>query len=95
MSTITFSNSQSGMVFDECARCAVLLHGGNGFTQSGQGEIVESVFHLTPCMCIEHVLKSLSGLYREVNGIRIPGMHSFRSIELRSYELNGRKFRGK
>lgn len=33
--------AQSGMVLDECARCAVLLFGGNGFTRTGQGEIAE------------------------------------------------------
>ena len=36
------AKAQAGMVLDECARCAVLLFGGNGYTQSGQGEIVES-----------------------------------------------------
>ena len=33
--------AQAGMVLDECARCAVLLFGGNGFTRTGQGEIAE------------------------------------------------------
>ena len=33
--------AQSGIVLDECARCAVLLFGGNGYTKSGQGELVE------------------------------------------------------
>ena len=37
------AKAQAGMVLDECARCAVLLFGGNGYTQSGQGEIVESM----------------------------------------------------
>ena len=33
--------AQAGMVLDECARCAVLLFGGNGLTRTGQGEIAE------------------------------------------------------
>lgn len=33
--------AQAGIVLDECARCAVLLFGGNGFTRTGQGEIAE------------------------------------------------------
>lgn len=34
--------ANAGMVLDECARCAVLLFGGNGFTRTGQGAIAES-----------------------------------------------------
>lgn len=34
--------AQGGMVLNECAQCAVLLFGGNGYTQAGQGELVES-----------------------------------------------------
>lgn len=33
--------AQSGIVLSECAQCAVLLFGGNGYTKSGQGELVE------------------------------------------------------
>ena len=36
------AKAQSGIVLDECARCAVLLFGGNGLTTTGQGEIAES-----------------------------------------------------
>lgn len=36
--------ARAGMVLDECARCAVLLFGGNGLTKSGQGELVDSRF---------------------------------------------------
>jgi acyl-CoA dehydrogenase len=36
------AKAQAGLVLDECARCAVLLFGGNGYTKSGQGEAVES-----------------------------------------------------
>jgi len=46
--------AQAGIVLNECAQCAVLLFGGNGYTRTGQGEIAERV-------------------YREVNGVRIPG----------------------
>jgi acyl-CoA dehydrogenase len=37
------AKAQAGIVIDECARCAVLLFGGNGYTRSGQGEIAESM----------------------------------------------------
>jgi alkylation response protein AidB-like acyl-CoA dehydrogenase len=36
------AKAQAGVVLKECADCAVLLFGGNGFTRSGQGEIAES-----------------------------------------------------
>ena len=36
------AKAQAGVVLMECAQCAVLLFGGNGFTRSGQGEIAES-----------------------------------------------------
>lgn len=35
------AKAQAGMVLDECARCAVLLFGGNGLTTTGRGELVE------------------------------------------------------
>ena len=37
------AKAQAGVVLDECARCAVLLFGGNGYTKTGQGEIAESM----------------------------------------------------
>lgn len=37
----SLAKAKSGMVLNECAQCAVLLFGGNGFTQTGQGELVE------------------------------------------------------
>jgi acyl-CoA dehydrogenase len=46
--------AHSGIVLKECADCAVILFGGNGFTRTGQGEIAER-------------------MWREVNGVRIPG----------------------
>ena len=36
------AKAQSGIVLNECAQCAVLLFGGNGYTRTGQGEIAES-----------------------------------------------------
>ena len=35
------AKAQAGIVFDECARCAVLLFGGNGLTTTGKGELAE------------------------------------------------------
>jgi len=35
------AKAQAGIVLDECARCAVLLFGGNGLTTTGRGEIAE------------------------------------------------------
>jgi len=35
------AKAQAGIVLNECAQCAVLLFGGNGYTRSGQGEIAE------------------------------------------------------
>jgi len=35
------AKAQAGLVLDECARCAVLLFGGNGYTRTGRGEIAE------------------------------------------------------
>lgn len=34
--------AEAGKVLRECAECAVLLFGGNGYTRTGQGELVES-----------------------------------------------------
>lgn len=38
------AKAQAGMVLDECARCAVLLFGGNGLTTTGKGELVERIY---------------------------------------------------
>jgi len=35
------AKAQAGIILNECAQCAVLLFGGNGYTRSGQGEIAE------------------------------------------------------
>lgn len=37
------AKAKAGMVLNECAQCAVLLFGGAGLTQSGQGELVEAI----------------------------------------------------
>lgn len=42
------AKARAGMVLDECARCAVLLFGGNGLTKSGQGELVEKIYSEVP-----------------------------------------------
>ena len=41
------AKAKSSMVLNECAQCAVLLFGGNGFTRSGQGEVVEGMFPIS------------------------------------------------
>ncbi|KAI9827459.1 MAG: hypothetical protein M1832_004808 [Thelocarpon impressellum] len=42
------AKAQAGKVLDECARCAVLLFGGNGLTRTGQGEIAERIYRDVP-----------------------------------------------
>ncbi|ODM14726.1 hypothetical protein SI65_09915 [Aspergillus cristatus] len=42
------AKAKSAMVLNECAQCAVLLFGGNGFTASGQGELVEAIYRDVP-----------------------------------------------
>ncbi|OJD37602.1 acyl-dehydrogenase [Diplodia corticola] len=42
------AKARAGIVFDECARCAVLLFGGNGYTRTGQGEIAERIYREVP-----------------------------------------------
>jgi acyl-CoA dehydrogenase len=65
------AKAQAGIIHDECARCAVLLFGGNGLTRSGQGELVESAskprkFHVGPA-------DPLSEIFRETPAVRVPG----------------------
>lgn len=38
------AKAHTGIVLKECADCAVLLFGGNGYTRSGQGEIAERMW---------------------------------------------------
>ncbi|EAU30192.1 conserved hypothetical protein [Aspergillus terreus NIH2624] len=42
------AKAKAAMVLNECAQCAVLLFGGAGFTQSGQGELVEAIYREVP-----------------------------------------------
>ena len=38
---MALAKANTGTVINECSQCAVLLFGGNGYTKSGQGELVE------------------------------------------------------
>lgn len=38
------AKAKAGTVLRDCAECAVLLFGGNGYTRSGQGEIAEKIY---------------------------------------------------
>ncbi|CZT16524.1 probable acyl-CoA dehydrogenase [Ramularia collo-cygni] len=40
----SLAKAKAGMVLNECAQVGVLLHGGNGFTESGQGELVAKIY---------------------------------------------------
>jgi len=40
--------AEAGIVLDECARCAILLFGGNGYTTTGMGEIAEKIYREVP-----------------------------------------------
>lgn len=67
------AKAQSGIVLNECAQCAVLLFGGNGYTRSGQGEIAERKQTLDKGYLGDRDADwSLLGLSREVFGVRIP-----------------------
>ncbi|KAH7130777.1 short-chain specific acyl-CoA dehydrogenase mitochondrial precursor [Dendryphion nanum] len=44
--------AQAGIVLNECAQTAMLLFGGNGYTKSGQGELVERLYREVPGMRI-------------------------------------------
>ncbi|KAH6986505.1 acyl-CoA dehydrogenase/oxidase [Ilyonectria sp. MPI-CAGE-AT-0026] len=45
---MALAKATAGRVLDECARCAVLLFGGNGYTRTGQGELVEKIYREIP-----------------------------------------------
>lgn len=45
---VALAKAKAGLVVDECARCAVLLFGGNGYTRTGQGELVEKIYREVP-----------------------------------------------
>ncbi|CZT24492.1 uncharacterized protein RCC_10217 [Ramularia collo-cygni] len=38
------AKAHAGMVLKECADCAAILFGGNGYTRTGQGEIAERMW---------------------------------------------------
>ncbi|KAH7231407.1 long-chain specific acyl-CoA dehydrogenase [Fusarium redolens] len=40
--------ANAGIVLDECARCAVLLFGGNGYMHTSKGEIAEKIYREVP-----------------------------------------------
>lgn len=46
------AKAQAGIVLNECAQCAQLLFGGNGYTKSGQGELIERIYREVPGMRI-------------------------------------------
>ncbi|TWU75372.1 hypothetical protein ED733_000663 [Metarhizium rileyi] len=46
--TTALAKAKSAMVLNECAQCAVLLFGGNGFTAAGQGALVEAIYRDVP-----------------------------------------------
>ena len=54
------AKAQAGIVLKECADCAVLLFGGNGYTRSGQGEIAERMWREVPGNRIPWVFVFLS-----------------------------------
>lgn len=37
------AKAKAGLVLNECAQCAQLLFGGNGYTESGQGELAAKI----------------------------------------------------
>jgi acyl-CoA dehydrogenase len=45
---LSMAKAKAGLVLDECSRCAVLMFGGNGFTKTGQGELVEKIYREIP-----------------------------------------------
>lgn len=69
------AKAKSAMVLNECAQCAVLLFGGNGFTQTGQGELVEgkSSTLLIRMHSSADQVSLILAILRDVPGARIPG----------------------
>lgn len=37
------AKAKAGLVLNECAQCAQILFGGNGYTETGQGELVTKI----------------------------------------------------
>ena len=40
---MALAKAQAAIVLNECSQCAQLLFGGNGYTQTGQGELIEKI----------------------------------------------------
>ena len=65
------AKAQAGMVLDECARCAVLLFGGNGLTTTGKGELVERKSSVR--IIQRNPTNVVLGIYRDAPTARVPG----------------------
>jgi acyl-CoA dehydrogenase len=63
------AKAQAGVVLKECADCAVLLFGGNGYTRSGQGEI-DVLFDLMVRQLAKNFQRKTAELERS-NGARL------------------------
>ncbi|KAJ3494048.1 hypothetical protein NLG97_g4332 [Lecanicillium saksenae] len=49
---VAMAKALGGRIFDEVASVSILLFGGNGYTRSGQGELVEKIYREVPGMRI-------------------------------------------
>ena len=61
------AKAKAAMVLKECAECAQLLFGGNGYTQSGQGELVERIAREVAGTRIPVCVPGLSMLHQRAN----------------------------
>ena len=68
------AKAQAGIVLDECARCAVLLFGGNGFMTTGKGEIAERIYRDVPGARIQVVQKTCCWIWQYGSSSRITGI---------------------
>jgi acyl-CoA dehydrogenase len=66
------AKAQAGRVIETCASTAILLFGGNGYTKSGQGAIVESTSSSSHSKAFLS-LTQYTEVFREIPGARIPG----------------------
>jgi len=72
------AKAQSGIVLNECAQTAQLLFGGNGYTKSGQGELIESKLGI-PCIMqrrLTPVARDLSRSSRYTDTRRLRGRYA-------------------
>ena len=68
------AKAQAGLVLDECARCAVILFGGNGYTETGRGQLsARKLAQLLGFLFFSAKSFILTGIYREVPGNRVYG----------------------